>query len=127
MYDEAEDGIERQIEAYDRLEEKLERISDTYQLYYGEDNYENIVKIIDQQTNTMESQLNDLTTAYEYWVDRYADALKIGDDELINEIEDKMNDAEEAMLDKAEELAELFVDRYEKVIDAGIQKMTNNL
>ncbi len=127
MADQAGDAIERQMDAYDRLQDKLEQISDTYQLFYGEDSFENILKIMDQQANTMENQLQQLTTAYTFWKDQYQDALKVGDEELIHEIEDKMNDAEEAMLDKAEELAEHFVERYEKAVDKGIQDLTNKL
>lgn len=54
-------------------------------------------------------------------------ALANGDEKLIHEIEDKMNDAEDAMLDKAAELAEHFVEMYETSVNAAIQKMTNSL
>lgn len=64
--DDIQDGIERHIDGYDRLLDKLERINDTYQLYYGEDSYDGILDIMDQQANTMSSELDQLTNAYNY-------------------------------------------------------------
>ena len=102
-------------------------MSDTYQLYYGEDSYDGILQIMNQQANTMQQELNSLTAAFNYWQDEYQKALETGDEKLIQSIEDKMNNAEEEMLDKAEELAELFVEKYEKAVDASISKTTDSL
>jgi gas vesicle protein len=54
------------MDKYDRLTDKLERIGDTYQLYYGEDSYEEILSLMQQQGDTMKSQLDQLTNAYQH-------------------------------------------------------------
>ena len=127
LMDEIEDDIEHQIDGYDSLLDRLEQINDTYQLYYGEDSYDDILNIMDQQSNTMQSKLDQLTTSYNFWVAQYERALTTGDKELIREIEEKMNDAEKAMYDQAEELAEHFVERFEVSINRAIKNMTTEL
>lgn len=122
-YDEQEEAIEQHIDEYDRLLDHLERMNDTYSLYYGEDSYDGILAIMDQQGSTMQQQLNSLTTAYNYWQEQYEAAVANGDEKLIQEIRKKMEDAEDAMYDKAEELAEHWVERYETAVDASIQKV----
>ena len=66
LMDEIEDDIEHQIDGYDSLLDRLEQINDTYQLYYGEDSYDDILNIMDQQSNTMQSKLDQLTTSYNF-------------------------------------------------------------
>jgi hypothetical protein len=44
----------------------MERISDTYTLYYGEDSYDQLDKFYAQQGNIMQKQLDQLTAAYNY-------------------------------------------------------------
>lgn len=127
IYDEQEDAIDRNIDNYNRLLDNLERIGDTYQLYYGEDSYEQILNLMQQQGNTMQSQLDQLTAAYKHWYEEYKKALEIGDETLIEEIENKMNDAEEAMLDKAKELAEHWVEMFEKAVEANTQSIYDRL
>ena len=127
IYNEAEDAIDRQMDKYDRLVEKVERMSDTYALYYGEDSYAELDKFYAQQGDIMQNQLDQLTTAYEYWNQQYQRALATGDKKLIQEIEDKMNDAEDAMLEKAEELADLWVEKFENVVNANTQSIYDKL
>ena len=127
IYDEQEDAIDRNIDNYNRLLDNLERIGDTYQLYYGEDSYEQILNLMQQQGNTMQSQLDQLTLAYQHWYEEYKKALEVGDETLIEEIENKMNDAEEAMLDKAKELAEHWVEMFEKAVEANTQSIYDRL
>ena len=127
IYDTEEDALDRVMNQYDRLLDNLERIGDTYALYYGDDSYDQILNIMQQQGNTMQSQLDQLQRNYQYWYEQYQQALDTGDKKLIEEIEDKMNDAEDAMLDKAEELAEHWVEMFEKSVDASLQKMTDNI
>ena len=127
IYDDQEDAIDRQIDQFDRLTEKIERISDTYKLYYGEDSYDQLDKFYAQQGNVMQNQLNQLTAAYNHWQDQYQKALNTGDKELIQEIQDKMNDAEDAMLDAAQELAELWVEKFENAVEASSQHIYKNL
>lgn len=126
-YNEQEDAIEDTIDNYDRVLDHLERIGDTYALYYGDDSYDNILAIMNQQGATMQQQLNDLTAAYNYWAQKYEEAVELGDEELIKEIKEKMDNAQDAMYDKAEELAEHWVDRYEKAVDASIQRIDTKL
>ena len=95
------------MDQYDRLIEKVERISDTYTLYYGEDSYDQLDQFYARQGDIMQSQLDKLTDAYNYWQDQYEKAVAIGDEKLIQEVQDRMDDAEDAMLDAAQELAEL--------------------
>lgn len=66
IYNNAEDAIERQADQYDRLIDKVEQISDTYSLYYGEDSYAELDKFYAQQGQIMQNQLNQLTSAYQY-------------------------------------------------------------
>ena len=127
IYDEQEEGIERNIDKYEQTLEELERINDTYQLYYGEESYDNILSIMDQQTMTMQAQYAALQTAYQHWVEEYQKAIALGDEKLIQEIEDKMDDAKKAMLDKAQDLADHFIKRFETAIDGSVKKMVDQI
>lgn len=127
IYNEAEDAIDRQMDKYDNLVEKIERMSDTYALYYGEDSYAELDKFYAQQGDIMQNQLDQLTTAYEYWQEQYQRALETGDKKLIQEIEDKMNDAQDSMLEKAEELADLWVEKFENIVEANTQSIYDKL
>ena len=66
IYNNAEDAIKRQADQYDRLIDKIEQISDTYSLYYGEDSYAELDKFYAQQGQIMQNQLDQLTSAYQY-------------------------------------------------------------
>ena len=127
IYDESEEKIERQIEQFERLTEKVERISNTYTLYYGEDSYDQLDKFYARQGDIMQNQLNKLTDAYNYWQQQYEKALAVGDEKLIQEVQDKMDDAEDAMLDAAEELAELWVEKFENAVNASSQHIYQDL
>lgn len=127
IYDEQEEGIERNIDKYEQTLEELERINDTYQLYYGEESYDNILSIMDQQTMTMQAQYAALQTAYQHWVEEYQKAIALGDEKLIQEIEDKMDNAKKAMLDKAQDLADHFIKRFETAIDGSVKKMVDQI
>ena len=127
IYDDQEDAIDRQIDQFDRLTEKVERISDTYTLYYGEDSYDQLDKFYAQQGNVMQNQLDQLTNAYNHWQQQYQKALDTGDKKLIQEIQDKMDDAEDAMLDAAQELAELWVEKFENAVEASSQHIYKDL
>lgn len=127
IYNEAEDAIDRQMDKYDKLVEKIERMSDTYALYYGEDSYAELDKFYAQQGDIMQNQLDQLTTAYEYWQEQYQRALETGDKKLIQEIENKMNDAQDSMLEKAEELADLWVEKFENIVEANTQSIYDKL
>ena len=127
IYDETEESIERQMDQYDRLIEKVERISDTYTLYYGEDSYDQLDQFYARQGDIMQSQLDKLTDAYNYWQDQYEKAVAIGDEKLIQEVQDRMDDAEDAMLDAAQELAELWVEKFENAVEASSQHIYKDL
>lgn len=126
-WDAQEEAIEKNLDNYDRIAEKLERISDTYVLYYGEDSYDNILAIMDRQGASMEQHLKDLDKVFKYWQGEYQKALENGDEKLIEETKAKMDKAEDAMLDKAEELAEHWVERFETAVDASIKKMSTKV
>ena len=127
IYDETEESIERQMDQYDRLIEKVERISDTYTLYYGEDSYDQLDQFYARQGDIMQSQLDKLTDAYNYWQDQYEKAVAIGDEKLIQEVQDRMDDAEDAMLDAAQGLAELWVEKFENAVEASSQHIYKDL
>ena len=126
-FDDQEDALDRIVDHYDRISDHLQTVRDTYTLYYGEDNYDQILQISQQQGATLEAQLQQLRDTYSYWQDRYKEAVATGDETLAKAIEEKMNDAEDAIYDKAEELAEHWVEHFETSVDSSIQKMTDKL
>ena len=127
IYNDAGEAIERQLNQFDRLSEKMERISDTYTLYYGEDSYDQLDQFYSRQGDIMQNQLNQMTAAYEYWQKAYEEALKVGDKKLIEEMQDRMDDAEDAMLDAAQDLAELWVEKFENAVEASSQHIYKDL
>ena len=127
IYNDAGEAIERQLDQFDRLSEKMERISDTYTLYYGEDSYDQLDQFYSRQGDIMQNQLNQMTAAYEYWQKAYEEALKVGDKKLIEEMQDRMDDAEDAMLDAAQDLAELWVEKFENAVEASSQHIYKDL
>lgn len=120
-YDDIEDRQDRQIDKFDRVVEKLEQFSDMYALYYGDESYDMLRDTLQQQGNTLREQLNLQKELYSYWADKYAEAIEIGDEKLMNELEDKMNDAEDKMAELAEDAAKAFADSYENAVKASTQ------
>lgn len=126
-YDEIADKQDRQLGKYTRLADQLEQLADNYALSYGDESYQALSDIGKQQGETLRAQLQQYKEIYKYWQEQYQEALKTGNEELINSIEDHMNDVEDEMRDIANEAAETFVDAYEKAVDAAIQKMNKTL
>lgn len=125
-YDEIEDKQDRQIDKFDRVVDKLETFSDMYSLYYGDESYSVVRDILQQQGNTLREQLNAQKEIYSYWSEAYAQAIKTGDEKLIQELEDKMHDAEDRMTELAKDAAEAFADSYEKAVKASTQYIIQN-
>lgn len=125
-YDEIEDKQTRQIDKFDRVIDRLEHFSDMYSLYYGDESYDMLRDTLQQQGNTLREQLKQQQNLYQYWSERYAEAVAIGDEKLMNELEDKMNDAEDKMADLAEDAAKAFVDSYENAVKASTQHIIQN-
>lgn len=125
-YDEIEDKQDRQIDKFDRVVDKLETFSDMYSLYYGDESYGVVRDILQQQGNTLREQLNAQKEIYSYWSEAYAQAIKVGDEKLIQELEDKMHDAEDRMTELAKDAAEAFADSYEKAVKASTQYIIQN-
>jgi hypothetical protein len=65
-YDDIEDKQNRQIDKFDRIVDKLEQFSDMYALYYGDESYDMMRDILQQQGNTLREQLNQQKTLYKY-------------------------------------------------------------
>ena len=120
-YDDIEDRQNRQIDKFDRIVEKLEKFSDMYALYYGDESYDMLRDTLQQQGNTLREQLTLQKELYSYWADKYAEAIEVGDEKLMNELEDKMNDAEDKMAELAEDAAKAFADSYENAVKASTQ------
>ena len=125
-YDDIEDKQNRQIDKFDRIVDKLEQFSDMYALYYGDESYDMMRDILQQQGNTLREQLNQQKTLYEYWSEQYVLAVQTGDEKLMNELEDKMNDAEDKMADLAKDAAKAFADSYENAVKASTQHIIQN-
>lgn len=124
-YDEINDKQERQMEEYEHIANQLEYLMDIYALSYGDESYKALSDIGKQQAEVLKQQLGQQVAIYNYWSQQYAAALETGNEQLANEIKDRMRDAEEAMQDLAEESAEAFVKAYENAVDAAVQKMFN--
>lgn len=125
-YNDIEDKQNRQIDKFERVVEKLEQFSDMYALYYGDESYDMMRDVLQQQGNTLREQLNQQKTLYEYWSEQYVLAVQTGDEKLMNELEDKMNDAEDKMADLAKEAAKAFADSYENAVKASTQHIIQN-
>lgn len=125
-YDEIEDKQDRQIDKFDRIVEKLETFSDMYALYYGDESYSVMRDVLQQQGNTLREQLNQQREIYAYWANQYAQAIEVGDEKLIQELEDKMNDAEDKITDLAKDAAEAFAESYENAVKASTQYIIQN-
>lgn len=65
-YDEIEDKQDKQIDKFDRIVEKLETFSDMYALYYGDESYNVMRDVLQQQGNTLREQLNQQKEIYAY-------------------------------------------------------------
>ena len=58
IYDEVADKQEEFLEKYEHLAKQIERYADLYALAYGEDSYDILSQIGQQQANVLKSQLN---------------------------------------------------------------------
>ena len=125
-YDEIDEKQNRQIDKFDRIVDKLETFSDMYTLYYGDESYAALRDILQQQGDTLREQLNAQKEIYSYWSEAYAQAIKTGDEKLIQELEDKMHDAEDRMTELAEEAAKAFAESYENAVKASTQYIIQN-
>ena len=97
-----------------------------YALYYGDESYDMMRDVLQQQGNTLREQLNQQKTIYAYWVNQYAQVLETGDEKLIQEIEDKMNNAADKIAELAEDAAKTFADSYENAVKASTQHIIQN-
>lgn len=125
-YDEIDEKQNRQIDKFDRIVDKLETFSDMYTLYYGDESYAALRDILQQQGDTLREQLNAQKEIYSYWSEAYAQAIKTGDEKLIQELEDKMHDAEDRMTELAKDAAEAFAESYENAVKASTQYIIQN-
>lgn len=100
------DEVDYVIDGYDRILDRLEKVSDTYTLYYGEDSYNDILKIMQQQGDIMQIQLNQSRVEYNRLLERYQEALENGDKATIKAAKELLDKAEDRMLDNAKELAD---------------------
>lgn len=125
-YDEIDEKQNRQIDKFDRIVDKLETFSDMYTLYYGDESYAALRDILQQQGDTLREQLNAQKEIYSYWSEAYAQAIKTGDEKLIQELEDKMHDAEDRMTELAEDAAKAFAESYENAVKASTQYIIQN-
>ena len=126
-YGEIADKQERQMSDYERLADRMEKFADLYALSYGEKSYKALSEIGNKQAETLKHQLSQQVNIYNYWADQYQKALDSGNEKLINEMKDKMDEAEDNMLDLAQDAAETFIDAYEKSIEAAIQKFNEKV
>ena len=65
-YDEIDDKQNRQIDKFDRVIDELEHFSDMYALYYGDESYDMMRDILQQQGNTLREQLTLQKDLYAY-------------------------------------------------------------
>ena len=122
-YDEIEEKLERQIDKFKRVNDDLERYMDTYTLIYGDESFEAQAALLRQQGQTLVTEMQELKSNYQYWQKKYEEAIEYGDEKIIQEIEDKMDDAREAMMDAAKEAAEDFVKAFEAAVKASTQNI----
>lgn len=129
-YDEIAEKQDRQSKKYERLANQVEQLSDAYSLVYGEDSYQALSELSRKQGEVVNSQLqswkNYLATIQELYLDEegnWNETWKQLPEDVREAIEDQMNEAEDTIRELALNNAELYMDAYEKAIEAGAQKI----
>ena len=123
IYDEVADKQEEFLEKYEHLAKQIERYADLYALAYGEDSYDILSQIGQQQANVLKSQLNQQWEMLRWWDAQIQQAEQEGNQDLLNSLQEQRQKVIDSIGDLAQDSAKAFVDAFEKAVDASTQNI----
>ena len=123
IYDEVADKQEEFLEEYEHLAKQIERYADLYALTYGEDSYDMLSQIGQQQANVLKSQLNQQWEILRWWDAQIQQAEQEGNQDLLDSLREQRQEVIDSIGDLAQDSAEAFIDAFEKAVDASTQNI----
>ena len=128
-WDEIKDGLQEQVDEYERITNEIEHNRNIISMLYGDDAYEELDAFYDLEEKANSGRLQYLTAAVAEW-----DAIKqkmIESGETSGEAWDKVveaqRDAQEQLNQALEDAIQNIIDKYQNTVESIFAEMTDKL
>lgn len=117
-YDDINDRLEDRIDDYEDIADQLDHTLNQIETLFGDEQYDKTIKIAQKQADVYTQATAEAEKQLEYWNTQLTQAIAQGlDDEIIDDLKDKVQSAQETINDLAESAAEAVRKVYDTETD----------
>ena len=117
-YDDINDRLEDRIDDYEDIADQLDHTLNQIETLFGDEQYDKTIKIAQKQADVYTQATAEAEKQLEYWNTQLTQAIAQGlDDDIINDLKDKVQSAQETINDLAESAAEAVRKVYDTETD----------
>ena len=117
-YDDINDKLEDRIDDYEDIADQLDHTLNQIETLFGDEQYDKTIKIAQKQADVYTQATAEAEKQLEYWNTQLTQAIAQGlDDEIIDDLKDKVQSAQETINDLAESAAEAVRKVYDTETD----------